>query len=458
MSLRVLICFWALLIHWGAQAQADAKWTLERCVQYALANNIQVRQAAINAQISKNNNLQSVLNLLPSVDASVNYNFNFGNSLNPVTFRFVEANSQSGSANLQATLPLFTGLQQIHNIQRTKYDLTASKFDYENAQNNVALAVSSAFLQIVLNREVLGVLEKQKQLTQQQKENVASRIRNGALPENAIYETEAQLARDEANIVNARGVYDLSVLALKQLLQLNEGDAFEISVPPLDADNIQQIGNTSATAIYEYAVNNQPSVKGAEFRVKSAQSGIKLAYGALSPTLSAFGSLSTGYFSQDRTITGIDSSNGQLLYRDVPFNEQIDRNFRKVAGFSLNIPIFSRGQRIINISNARLQHQLVQWQLQNAKNTLRQDIEQAYTNARTAAESYQANKKSFEAARIAYSNVEKRFMNGLSSPFELEQVKNSFAVAESEMLRAKYTYIFRLKILDFYKGNPITLN
>lgn len=458
---RLAYLFALLFVSQFAIAQSNEKWSLEECIAYAVQNNIVVKQSQLTGQIAKNEALQSKLNLLPQIDASMSYNFNFGNSLNPVSFQFVESNSQSGSANLQASLPLFTGLQQIHNIQRTKYELLASQFDYQAAQNNVALNVSSAFLQSVLNKEILQVLEKQKLLTEAQKLNIEARVKAGMLPENMLLDIEAQYARDEANIVNARGLYNISVLTLKQLLQLPASEAFELDIPEISMETIAGVGEVTSTSIYEFALNNQPTIKSADARVKSADASRKMAMGNFSPTISAFTALSTGYFSQDQRATKFDTIFGFPVgsdYKPVSFGDQLGNNFRKVVGFQLNIPIFGKYQRFTNLSNAKLQVQIRQLQAQNADNVLRQDIEQAYANATAAAESYVANKKSYESARRSFEAMETRYKAGTATTFEREQSKNTLVAAEAETAKAKYTYVFRLKVLDFYQGKPITLN
>lgn len=442
-------------------------WTLQKCIEYALKNNIQVRQAGVVAEVSKNDNLQSKLNLLPSVDGSLTFSNNFGNGFNPQTYSFAEGNSQSVQMSLQAGLPVFTGLQQIYNIERTKYELLASKFDYENAQRNVALSVASAYLQVLLNQEILKVAQKQKQLTTDQKATIASRIRAGSLPETAGFDIESQLARDEANVVAAQNAVDLATLALKQLLQLND-ETFVIATPDIKIDNIQDVAALSSNNIYQSALSTQPSIMGAQARLQSANASRKIAYGALSPTISVFGSLSGGYFSQDALyrsrVDTINLGGGvQIPFpqsefdRYKTFGEGLKDNFRKVVGISLSVPIFSKWQRVTNIQNARLQMQIRSLQLESAKNQLRVDIEQAYTNTRAAIQSYIANTKSAEAANKSYDAFEKRFGAGMLGTFELQQAKNNVAIAESEMIKAKYTYVFRQKVLDFYQGRQLTL-
>lgn len=456
---RVLVAALLVLAVLRINAQEARKWTLEQCIDYAMAHNINVQQAQITAHIAKNDKTQSMMNVLPQVDANASYNFNFGNSLNPISYQFVESNSQSSQISLTGSLPLFTGLQQIHNVQRAKYDLLASNFDYKATQNNIALSVSSAYLQILLNQEIVGVMQKQKDLSASQKANTESRVKSGVLPEYSMYQMDAQLARDEANLINAQGAYDISVLILKQLLQLNDTLGFELDIPNVNVDNMEAIGNQSSTSIYDFAVTNQPTILGAQARIRSAEAQRKMALGNFSPSLSFFTQLSTGYFSQDRSVIGFDPVTQEIIYSGVtPVGDQFQNNFRKIAGFQLNVPIFGKGQRFTNLANARLQTQLRNLQLENVKNTLRQDIEQAYTNARIAAEAYYANKKSYESALKSQEMLDKRFRSGMSNEFELQQAKNTLAAAESEMAKAKYTYVFRIKVLDFYKGKKITLN
>jgi outer membrane protein len=449
-------------------AQTTEPWTLEKCIDYAFKNNIQVRQAAVTSQISKNDNLQSKLNLLPTIDGNLNFSNNFGNGFNPQTYSFAQGNSQSVQGSLQGSLPIFTGLQQMFNIERTKYDLIASKYDYENAKRNIALSIASAYLQVLLNREILTVAQKQKQLTETQRATLQSRIAAGSLPETSGYEVESQLARDEANIVAAQNAVDLTMLSLRQLLQIAD-EKFEIVVPDVKLENIADVSGLSSVNIYQSALSSQPSIMSAEARFKSANASRKIAIGALSPTIAVFGNLSSGYFSQDRiyrtnyqtiNIGGVDYSVpiGSEDLGAKPFKQSLSENFRKVIGVSLSVPLFSKWQRVTNIQNAKLQMQIRQLQVESSKNQLRTDIEQAYTNTKAAVQSYYANKKSVETADKSYAAFEKRYNAGMLGTFELQQSKNSLAVAESEMIKAKYTYVFRLKVLDFYQGKPITLN
>jgi outer membrane protein len=292
---------------------------------------------------------------------------------------------------------------------------------------------------------------------------VQSRIKAGSLPEASAFEVESQLARDEANVVGAQNAIDLGLLSLKQLLQIND-EKFELDVPEVTFESVEDVASLSAQSVYNYAESNQPVIKSAEARVMSADASRKISLGALSPTLSVFANLSSSYFSEDRKYRSTsDTILGYVIpsREDIgvkPFNEGLKDNFRKTIGVSLNVPIFSIWQRMTNIQNAKLQTQIRQLQLDGSKNQLLQDIELAYTNSKAAVQGYLANKKSMEASEKSYAAFEKRYNAGMLGTYEFQQSKNSLAIAESEMIKAKYTYIFRLKVLDFYQGKPLSLN
>jgi outer membrane protein len=456
-TLHFKALFIALFITQILPAQVTEKWTLEKCIDYAFKNNFTLRQADVATKISGNQYLQSELNVLPSVNASASYNFNFGNSINPVTYTFTNGNSQTSQVGLQGNLTLFNGLQQINNIKKSKYDLLGSQFDYENAKSNMALNIASAYLQILLNREIVQVSEEQHKITSEQRETVKKKFDAGLLPETSLLEVDAQLARDEANVVNNQGVYDLSVVNLKQMLQLPAEQAFDVDVPQVNTDNMSGVTDVNSIGIYNYAVKNQPVVKSAEAKWRSAQMAERVAYGYITPTLTLGYSLFSGY-------TNVPKESFQLTPPYVintpadPFFTQMKNNLKQYVSLGVTIPIFNKGQIFLNISNSKLQQQIKQLDLENTKATLMGNVEQAYTNAKVAAETYLANKKSYESAQKSYFALQKRFDAGLVTNFDLQQSKNSVATAQSDMARAKYTYVFRVKILDFYQGKALTLN
>ena len=401
--------------------------------------------------------MQSKLNVLPSFAASGSYDFNFGNSINPVTYQFTNGNSQTAQVGLNGNVTLFNGLQQINTIQKTKYDLLASKFDYENAKSNMALNIASAYLQILLNREIVQVAQEQRKLTADQKETVQKKFDAGAVPETSLLEVDAQLSRDEANVVNNKGIYDISLVTLKQMLQLTMQEQFEVDVPNVNVDNMSGLADLTSEGVYAYAVKNQPSVKSAEAKLRSAMAQQKVAKGFITPTFALGYNLFSGYTNSPNEA--IETTPPYIYTTPAnPFFTQLKDDLKQFVSFSVSVPLFSKGQIFLNIANARLQQQIKGLDLENAKAVLAGDIEQAYTNAKVAAENYIANKKSYATAQKSYESLEKRFETGLVTNYDLQQSKNQLATAESDMIRAKYTYVFRVKILDYYQGKALTLN
>lgn len=442
-------------------------WTLEKCVQYALDNNINVKQAKLQKDIAQKQLTQSYLStFLPSIDASATYNVSVGNSVNQFTFSVIEGSLQTVTGNLQASMPIFTGLQQIYGIQKNKHDLAASTLDAEDVKNQTALAVTSSFLNVILAKEILKVAEKQLQLTLEQVSITDKRVRSGSLPESALLELQAQKARNEVDIVNAKNQIDIAVLNLKNLLLIPSESGFELEIPEVKADLLSLDPSISLNSIYKNALAIQPSIKAAEARIKSALSTVKISRGAFSPTISIFGNIGSNFSDQNKRPTAYDTTYiGGIFpqpvpkdYKLVPLGEQLNQTLRKVGGISLSIPILSKGQRITNEQISRIQLQSRQLDLENRKNQLNQQVTEAYTNARAAAESFNANLKSYEAAKQSFEATKLRFENGMVSQFDFERTRTNMLVAESQMLQAKYTFVFRQKVLDFYQGKKITLD
>jgi outer membrane protein len=442
-------------------------WTLEKCVQYALDNNINVKQAKLQKDIAQKQLTQSYLStFLPSIDASATYNVSVGNSVNQFTFSVIEGSLQTVTGNLQASMPIFTGLQQIYGIQKNKHDLAASTLDAEDVKNQTALAVTSSFLNVILAKEILKVAEKQLQLTLEQVSVTDKRVRSGSLPESALLELQAQKARNEVDIVNAKNQIDLAVVNLKNLLLIPAESGFELEIPEVKADMLSLDPSQSLNTIYKNALATQPSIKAAEARIQSALSSVRISRGAFSPTISVFGNIGSNFSDQNKRPTAYDTTYiGGIFpqpvpkdYKLVPLGEQLNQTLRKVAGISLSIPILSKGQRITNEQISRIQLQSRQFDLENKKNQLNQQVTEAYTNARAAAESFNANVKSYDAAKQSFEATKLRFENGMVSQFDFERTRTNMLVAESQMLQAKYTFVFRQKVLDFYQGKKITLD
>lgn len=442
-----------MLVLTSVSSFSQKKWSLQSCIEYAVQNNVQIKQAALYEKIAANNTLQSGLNLLPTINSGANYNFSFGNSIDPTTYTFVNSNSQSLTTNLNANLTLINGFQKINTIYRNIAEQEAAKFDKENSVNNTVLQLTNFFLQVLLNKELLKTTEKQIDLSETQLNRAKSQAKSGTLAETGLFEFEAQLARDKASMIQAKNNVTISLLQLKLALQLNDSIDFDIESPSIAENMAVNFETLNASDIYKSAVYNQPSIKSAQAKVASAIFTRKVALGSLSPTISANFSMSDNYFNKATRIVSVVP----YVTEPVGFNDQFKNNFSKVVGFNFSLPILAGWSRMNNIANSKIQQQIRTLELDNQKNRLRQDIQQAYNNAKAAQESYIANDKSAAAARKSFDVYQKRFDVGLANTFELQQARTNLLRAESQLIQAKYTYVLDLKILDFYLGKPIRL-
>jgi len=444
------------------QAQPKkARWTLEECLKYATQNNIAVQQADLMQKISKNTYLQSKLNVLPTVSANAAYSFDFGYSINPTNYTYIQQNSQIFSPSGQVNLTLFSGLQQINTIKKDKYDLLGYNSDYLNSINTTALNVTNLFLQVVLNKELVKVAQKQVDISQSQLDVARARIKAGMLAESAVYDFDAQLARDQAAVISQQNSVDISLLVLQIALQLPDQQGFDIIVPEVNVGSVMAFDKLNVREVYQYALQNQPSIKAAQARVMSALYSIKVARGTLSPTFSVSYNIRDNYFDKATSSPTYSFNNGVLTVipgAPVDFRNQFDQNLSHGVSFNMSLPIFTGWQRMTAVANAQLQYKIQELNVENANNSLRKDVYQAFTNARGNAETYVANLKALDSQKMAYETAKKRFDAGLAAAYELQQVQDNLARTESNTVQAKYNYIFSVKVLDFYQGKTITLN
>lgn len=445
-----------------SQKEAERqRWTLEDCLHYAAANNIAVRQAELTRKVSQNNYFQSKMNVLPTISTNVSYGFNFGYSIDPTTYTYAKENSQTLMPTGQANLNLFMGLQQINTIIKDKYDLSASTNDYQNSINNTALNVTNLFLQIVLNKELVKAAEKQADFSQSQLDVAKARIKAGTLAETSIYDFEAQLARDQAALVSQKNNEELARLALQIALQVPEQKDFDVIIPDINIGSTLNFDHQSPAEVYQFALQNQPSVKAAQARVSSALYSLRIAKGALSPVFSLSYNVRDYYYNKAVNSSYSYSPNPPYIVATetpVSASTQFQQNLANAVSFNMNLPLFSGWQRMNAIANARLQYQIQQLNVDNASNNLRHDVYQAYANAKGNAQSYTANIKAYDSQRMAYETAQKRYDAGLAAAYELQQQKDNLVRAETSTIQAKYNYIFSVKVLDFYQGKPITLN
>jgi len=429
---------------------AQKVWTLEQCVNYALKNNIQIKQMKLQTQIAETNLLQSKLDFAPSANAGSNLNYNWGRNIDPVTNLYVNNQSMNNNYSLSGRLNLFNGMQKWNSLEKNKIDYQASLYQSEEMENNISLSLTGAYLNILFNHEMLIVAEKQIGVTKQQISRTSKLVEAGTLPKGDLLEIQAQEATEETNLIQAQNSLALAYLDLKQILDIPSDTAFEIDHPEITLSKELQI--IPSEQVYANAVDIMPEIKSSEMNVLSAEKSVQLARGALYPSLSMSGGIGTNYNDNQRA-SFTDDPNSPIL----PFWDQIDRNTGEYLTFSLSIPIFNGYSARSSLNKAKVQRISRNFDLELKKNELRKSIEQKYHDAIAAYKTYNANKISVESLKESFKYTEEKFSVGMVNSLDFSMAKMKLTQAQSNLLRAKYDYIFKTKILDFYMGVPIKL-
>ena len=423
-------------------AAAQEEWTLERCISYAIDNNITIKQQQLSVEQQQNSYEQTRLSVLPSVNAGLSQSFSFGQSTGADNIN-VHNNASGTSANISAHMTLFNGLSKYNQIKVSKLNYEAALQNLEQAKNNISLNITSAYLDVLLNKELLTTAQEQLQLTREQIEINRQQVEAGKLAAGKLLETESQAAQEELDVTNRENSLLISKITLQQLLELPVNENFDIVVPDIDFD---QVAATllSVDTVYERAVEERPEIKSRELAVESADRQIAVAKAQQYPTLSA----SAGYNNSYQIMLGKDNPS---------FKDQIDVHGSKNIGLSLNIPIFNGWQARTSVKNSKLQYQNSQLELQQAKNTLLKEIQQVYANAQAALKRYESSQKAVSSADESFRYVKEKFDLGIVTPLEFNEAKNRLAQAQSTFIQAKYEYLFRIKILDFYYGRELKI-
>lgn len=441
----LLLTLCVITIIFPAATMAQETWSLQECIDYALENNITIKRQGLNTQYNSNLVDQAEANRLPNLNAGVSNDFSFGRSLTYPGNTYEDRNSLQLTGYLSSNLTIFNGFVLQNSVDQAQLDLQASVKDMEKAKDDLILNVAAAYLEILFAQELVEIAQAQIDISQQQISRTKQLVEAGSLARGALLEIEAQLAREELQLVNAQNRLQLAYIDLYQLLELPIEKSFKIEKPVLPEINAN-VSMANSYDVYRNALERRPEVAAALIRVESAREQLAIAKGYGYPTLT-FGA---NYYNRYDNVLNKDIN-------EIEFSKQIRGNGRYGFGFNLNIPIFNRFQVKNSIDNAELQIKDYQYQLQQMENLLRKDIEQAYTNALASLNQYISSEKAVESASEAFRYTEEKFNVGMINSVEYNQIKNNLTVARSELLQARYEYIFRTKILDFYNGVPIRL-
>ena len=424
------------------QAQAQEKWSLQKCIDYALTNNIAIKQYEINSEYQKNELNQAKNNRLPSLNASLSQDMSFGRS-QQLDGTYKALNTATTGFRIGTSVVIFNGNTLKNNIENQDIILKKSFEDLQKAKDDVALNIASGYLEILFAKELIKVAEAQVEQTKKQIERTSQLVDAGKVAPGTLLEIQSQLASEELNIVTRQNSLQIALLNLAQLLELESTTKFDIETPDLPELGAQS-SIVAASGVYEKAVENRPEIKSASYQLKSAETQLKIAKGALYPSLSASAGFSDGYYN----VLNIDEDK---------FGNQIKNNNSEYIGLSLSIPIFNKFQNKTNISNSNLQIANRRLELESAKKDLRKQIEQAYTNAVASQKRYIANEIAVKSMQESFRYIEEKYNVGKVNSVEYNDSKSKLAIAQSDLIQAKYEFIFRSKILDFYNGVPIQL-
>lgn len=454
-------------------AVAQTSWTLEDCINYALKNNITVQQSEAQVDIATNNLKQSKMALLPTVNASASNNYNFGRSIDPFTNTFAVQQVRSNNFSISGNLTLFSGLQNQNTIKQQTATSRASREDLDATKNTIALNVAAAFLQVVLNEEVVNINKAQIQSTQQQLERTQKLVEAGRSAINAELDIRAQLASEKLNLVNAENQLKLAYLNLWQLIMKEPNDEDKIVKPGL-TQNFEGLPAYSALGVYNVFSGTSPEIRAARFRVTGSQYGLKVAQGGRSPRISLNGSISTLYSESFKTLGGYTTIGTRELYTDVngnpviipyqiptssqitSFSTQLNDNLGKFVGINMSIPIFNGWQVSNAVRNAKSNIKVAELNYKQAENTVFKDVSTAVTQYESAKASYESAKENFEAQKKSYEFATARNEAGLMNFAEFALIKNNYTRAEISLVQSKYELLFRMKTIEFYNTGKIT--
>jgi outer membrane protein len=425
----------ALGIAAGAQAQERA-WTLAQCIDYALENNLSIKQSELNVE-QKEISLNTAENSrLPGVSSSAGQNFSFGRGLTADN-TYANTNTTSTSFGVGADVPVFSGFRIKHNIELSKLDLAAATADLDKAKDDIRVAVAQAYVQILYNMEILDVARNQVEIDSLQVVRLAEMVANGKASRAEVSAQEATLAQSRLSVTRAENNLSLAVLDLTQLLELPSPEGFHVVRPSVEGIEYSMLMNPEA--IYAEAVRTKPSIKAEELRLEQALTNIDLARSSFLPSISLSGGLNTNYY----------TSSG---FAHAGFLDQVKNNFSQYVGMNLSIPIFTRFSNRNQVKNARLSFDAQEIALDNTKKSLYKEIQQAYYNAVASQAKYRSSETAAASAEDAFELAQAMYENGKSSITEFNEAKARYLSAASDLVQSRYEYLYQSKILDFYRG------
>lgn len=465
--------------------QAQQRYNLQQSITIALENNLQLRQLMLQVQTNQNVFEQSKWQRYPTLNFNGSQGLQSGRNIDPFTNQFVEQTVNFSNFSINTGVNLFNGYQQKNIIKQNQLNVQATQKDVESNRNALILNVASAYITLLNNQEQLEFARRQAETTRLQLDRTDRLVKAGSLSQINLYDIQSQLANDELSIVNAQNNIELAKLTLKQYLNLPASEAFEIEPITLPAPSSAPY-NATLEQVYNAAIKYLPDLDAANLRIESAKTGIEIARGAKLPSITLGGGLSSSFSSAApkqrfvgdggaSTVMEVPSATRYVSYggftvpviervtvpsgaiQDFGYFDQLNFNRNASLSLSLRMPIFNGYQVRYRIANAMIQQKNLEYQYQIIQNQIRQTVEQAYYSMVNAAKRYDATSRQIESLELSFKAAELRLNAGAINATEYNIAKSNLDRSRASLIQAKYEFLFRTKILDFYQSRSITL-
>ena len=459
------------------QAQSK-KWTLEECVTYAIQNNISIKQSELDSKMALIDKKSAVGRFLPSLNASASHSWNIGLNQDITTGLLQNKTTQFTSAGANVGIDIYRGLQNQNTLRKANLSIVAAKYQLVKMKEDIALNVANAFLQVLFNKENLKVQKEQLRINEKQYARSEELVKAGSIPRGDLLDVKATLALNNQNVITAENSLLISKLSLSHLLQLKDFENFDV-VDDTDVKDANNIMAQTPSAIYEKAFEGRTELKIARTNLEIAEKNVAIAKGAFQPTLQGFYSFNSRVAYSDR-VTGVipNASNPtsivgfvegtnqnvlspnftRVLGNPAPFFDQFNTNKGQSFGMQLSVPIFNGFSARNNVERSKVSLEQSKIAVEQQNLDLQRNVYTAFADAKGALNAYESSVAALEARQGAYNYATEKYSVGLMNSFDFNQSQTLLTNAQSEVLRTKYDYIFKIKILEFYFGIPLIKN
>ena len=467
-TLLTLLTFLGVTIY----AQDTRLMTLQECVDLAIKNNLNVQRANLGLQNAKIDLKESEFGRYPNANAGTSFDYSWGRSIDPTTNQFISQRINSFNLSGNSGVTIYGGSAITNTIKQAEKELAASELDVEKSINDVQLDVVTFYLNVIFNKELLENSRYQLESSQKQLERTKKLVENGALPRTSELELSSQVSTSEVNVINAENNLNLAFLKLKQVMLLSVNERIGVVIPELEVESADL--SLTSEDVFINAEAAMPEIKSADLRKMSAEIGYQVAVGGLYPTLSLNAGVSTTYsdarvafvsdgggaFEETGAVTSVDGQDILAFaptgsFETVSLSDQLGDNLSRFVSLSLSVPIFNRWNQRASIQRSKVAMQQADINAQEQRNFLRQIIESAYNDVQASSKSYEAATKQVEALEETFRSVQNQLNNGAANQTDFQVASNNLFQATSDLTRAKFDYIFKKKLLDFYQGKPI---